>query len=256
MKVPHEHNDTNLILTTTTTTTTALDDVVDHEEVVVLKKNQDPRVEDDSSRPSLDSSCTDIDASSLDDSSSILYESDASLCGGGSSTTGGARGGGPKRRVSFSKIEVREYSLTVGDHPLCQDGLPLSLDWDYNAEGTTEINMSCSRERLEKYQMPPRLSYEEKRGRLIATTDYSDERTRNKELGQVIQRMQSWWQQHPVLPMPNLFDIVEEKRSSSHSSSSDDDDEEEEKVFEIEPPKLEDYYVVEWRRNVPRRRRR
>lgn len=210
-------------------------------------------VEEEDSQPPLDA-LTDVDASSVD--SSILYESDASLC-----STAAAGRPRVKRTVSFSKIEVREYALTVGDHPLCQDGLPLSLDWEHTE--STEINICCSRERMEKYQMPPRLSYEEKRDRLIATTDFTDERARNKELGQVIQRMQSWWIQHPVLPMPNLFDIDEEAEAANDASSSSDDDDdkyhcqreaEDDFVFQIEPPKLE-AYVVQWRRNPYQRSR-
>ena len=37
---------------------------------------------------------------------------------------------GPTRRVQFSTIEIREYNLTIGDHPLTES-YPLSLDWDY-----------------------------------------------------------------------------------------------------------------------------
>jgi hypothetical protein len=185
---------------------------------------------EDASQPSLEA-CTEYDSASVDSSlHSALYESDASL----SSKV-------LKRRVSFSKIEIREYSVTIGDHPLCQDGLPLSLDWEHSE--STEVNMSCSRERTEKYQMPRRMTYQEKRDRIIATKDLSDENVRNKELGQVIERMQCWWQKHPILPMPNLGDIAEEPKGF---------DGEGDRVFEIEPPKLNEY-EMEWRRNSFRR---
>lgn len=193
------------------------------------------------------------DTSSVD---SALYESDSSLL---SVTSHSKRH--LKRRVSFHKIEVREYSLTVGDHPLCRDGLPLQLDWAHGP--STEINMICSRERETKYQMPRRLSYEEKRNRLINTTDYRDQRDRNQALGQVIQRMQSWWEQHPVLPMPKLHDIQEEESTTTTSSSSStsllnpryQSNDKGETDFEIEPPKLEEF-VMEWRRNKPSSPRR
>jgi len=104
--------------------------------------------------------------------------------------------------------------------------------------------------------MPRRLSYEEKRDRLMAVTNYTDQRERNQALGQVIERMQSWWQHHPILPMPKLYDISEEGPSSSSSTTtttkysfSDSGDEEQEQRFpEIEPPCLEEY-VFTWRRN-------
>jgi hypothetical protein len=34
------------------------------------------------------------------------------------------------RHVQFSTVEVREYNLTIGDHPICES-YPLALDWDY-----------------------------------------------------------------------------------------------------------------------------
>jgi len=36
-----------------------------------------------------------------------------------------------KKRVHFGDIEVREYGVTLGDHPDCVRGPPISLDWDY-----------------------------------------------------------------------------------------------------------------------------
>ena len=200
------------------------------------------------SQPSL------TDTSSVD---SALYESDSSLLSATSSCLGRNSKRHLKRRVSFHKIEVREYSVTVGDHPLCRDGLPLELDWAHGP--STEINMMCSRQRETKYQMPRRLSYEEKRNRLINTTDYRDQRDRNQALGQVIQRMQSWWEQHPVLPMPKLQDIQEEESTTTTSSLNrrrhyNDKEDEEAACCEIEPPKLEEF-VIEWRRNKTSSRR-
>lgn len=183
------------------------------------------------------------DTASVD---STLYESDSCL----TTSSACSNNGGKlrlRRRVSFQKIEIREYNVTVGDHPLCRDGLPLQLDWEH--VDSTEVSMLCSRERQAKYEMPRRLSYEEKRDRLMALTDYTDQRERNQALGQVIERMQSWWQHHPVLPMPKLYDIREEPTdNSSYTDDDDDDDDSGERFPEIDPPCLEEY-VFEWRRN-------
>ena len=33
--------------------------------------------------------------------------------------------------VSFSSVSIRSHSQTIGDHPDCHDGPPISLDWEY-----------------------------------------------------------------------------------------------------------------------------
>jgi len=38
------------------------------------------------------------------------------------------------RVVRFSTVEVREYDMLLGDHPFCEDGLALTLDWTYHPE--------------------------------------------------------------------------------------------------------------------------
>jgi len=34
--------------------------------------------------------------------------------------------------VRFDKVQIREYTITIGDNPCCSSGPPLSLDWRYN----------------------------------------------------------------------------------------------------------------------------
>eukprot|EP00563_Minutocellus_polymorphus_P003391 CAMPEP_0181037732 /NCGR_PEP_ID=MMETSP1070-20121207/9561_1 /TAXON_ID=265543 /ORGANISM="Minutocellus polymorphus, Strain NH13" /LENGTH=518 /DNA_ID=CAMNT_0023115473 /DNA_START=576 /DNA_END=2132 /DNA_ORIENTATION=- len=36
----------------------------------------------------------------------------------------------PKRNVSFHKLEIREYSVVLGDNPSCSSGPPVQLAWD------------------------------------------------------------------------------------------------------------------------------
>lgn len=36
-----------------------------------------------------------------------------------------------KHRVAFDTVTVRDYHVTLGDHPSCTKGVPLSLDWEY-----------------------------------------------------------------------------------------------------------------------------
>jgi hypothetical protein len=34
-----------------------------------------------------------------------------------------------KKTVSFGNVQVQQYSATLGDHPCCEHGYPISLDW-------------------------------------------------------------------------------------------------------------------------------
>lgn len=44
------------------------------------------------------------------------------------------------RRVRFSSIHVQVYAIIVGDHPICRDGLALSLDWSHSKEQIFDID--------------------------------------------------------------------------------------------------------------------
>lgn len=56
-----------------------------------------------------------------------------------------------KRGVRFSTIQIREYRITLGDHPCANEngGYPLSLDWDYHwSPSAGEIDLDT----YEKYR--------------------------------------------------------------------------------------------------------
>jgi hypothetical protein len=49
-------------------------------------------------------------------------------------TTEGPRRRTKKKAVSFGSVQVQEYSVTIGDHPLGgEEGFPISLDWAHTA---------------------------------------------------------------------------------------------------------------------------
>mmetsp|Transcript_10065 Transcript_10065/g.12708 ORF Transcript_10065/g.12708 Transcript_10065/m.12708 type:complete len:203 (+) Transcript_10065:45-653(+) len=62
-------------------------------------------------------------AKSLDDSTDSSIHSTSSACTTSSSSS---------RSVSFDQVEIREYSITIGDNPSCSNGPPLSLGWTYS----------------------------------------------------------------------------------------------------------------------------
>jgi len=79
--------------------------------------------------------------------------------------------------VTFSEqAQVREYPIILGDHPYCADGLALTLDWEYNRGNDDDYKLNNSNnfsytmdlvDRTEPYQLPRRLTYEERRDRLF-----------------------------------------------------------------------------------------
>jgi len=45
------------------------------------------------------------------------------------------------KQLSFKDVTIREYGLTVGDHPSCSSGPPLSLDWKYTETHSTPLEV-------------------------------------------------------------------------------------------------------------------
>lgn len=74
------------------------------------------------------------------------------------------------RRLTFHpEVTIREYSITIGDHPLCNDALPLSLDWSHAPEYCTDLGQSKSRGN--RYQPPRILCLQERRQRLVQVSN-------------------------------------------------------------------------------------
>jgi len=42
--------------------------------------------------------------------------------------------------LDFDKVNIREYSRTVGDNPSCSSGPPISISWEYNIVGDINLN--------------------------------------------------------------------------------------------------------------------
>eukprot|EP00535_Pseudo-nitzschia_heimii_P003187 CAMPEP_0197174518 /NCGR_PEP_ID=MMETSP1423-20130617/1006_1 /TAXON_ID=476441 /ORGANISM="Pseudo-nitzschia heimii, Strain UNC1101" /LENGTH=259 /DNA_ID=CAMNT_0042623459 /DNA_START=104 /DNA_END=883 /DNA_ORIENTATION=+ len=70
------------------------------------------------------------------------------------------------RKVRFGSVRVQEYAITVGDHPICKDGLALSLDWAHSEEKVYDIN---------RYKTPRRINNQRRgirRKRRVSKLDY------------------------------------------------------------------------------------
>lgn len=77
---------------------------------------------------------------------------------------------GLKKSVSWKGVFVREYNCTVGDHPMCSDNLPVSLDWSHSDDVEVRT-IESSRERKANYVFPKRLSYEDRARRIFGDGD-------------------------------------------------------------------------------------
>jgi hypothetical protein len=78
-----------------------------------------------------------------------------------------------KRNVSFTNLEIREYSIALSDHPGCSYGPPIQLGWEYRDQKAVDV---------EEYEQrrPPRrpaselvMSYNVRRYLLLKRAGYS-----------------------------------------------------------------------------------
>lgn len=103
-----------------------------------------------------------------------------------------------KKKVSWDSIHTREFALVVGDHPLCQDGLPVSLDWQHadHAQPVRKIMSSDDAAvsvRKQSYVFPRRLSYEERRQRLCCVSGLTVDQVKNDEIDLVVRTLKESW---------------------------------------------------------------
>jgi len=97
-----------------------------------------PRVDDASlfslsQRSSSSSSSTSTSTLSSSGSSSIDIESDIEIDTDIDTTTSSNTSGRKSVRFALAP-QVRTYSLVLGDHPQCEDGLAIELGWEYSEE--------------------------------------------------------------------------------------------------------------------------
>lgn len=71
-------------------------------------------------------------------------------------------------KVAFSTVTVREYAITIGDHPCCSTGFPLCLDWQYDV---------LSEESLDHFEA----HHGQRRNRIELITTYEERKLRLEE---------------------------------------------------------------------------
>jgi hypothetical protein len=130
--------------------------------------------------------------SSLDSSSSSRHQQASASCGSSKLSF-------RKKRVSWDKIHKREYALVVGDHPLCQDGLPVSLDWQFSDACSDFLEQAIKvSERKQSYIFPRRLSYEERKERLNSVSGLTAEQIQSQEIDLVVRTLKEAWEEVTV----------------------------------------------------------
>ena len=84
-----------------------------------------------------------------DQKPSILKEpmaegtNDSTVCTSASMTSGATL---KRREVSFDTIQIRHYSMELGDNPSCSIGAPVTLSWDFEEEEPRDIDIyECER---------------------------------------------------------------------------------------------------------------
>ena len=84
------------------------------------------------------------------------------------------------RKVKFSSVRVQEYAITVGDHPICKDGLALSLDWAHSEEKVYDIDhyktfgkKGDEQRRMRRRRRVSKLDYWQRREILIRVGSFS-----------------------------------------------------------------------------------
>lgn len=97
---------------------------------------------------------------------------------------------GHKKSVSFNRyLEVREHALTIGDHPLCRDSLPLSLAWEHGETELMDLNF------YEEQRLPHRRS-----GSDMRLTFFERKNLLRRIAGMTEADMREHWQMHESLP--------------------------------------------------------
>jgi hypothetical protein len=79
------------------------------------------------------------------------------------------------RQVSFTKLKIREYDMTLGDHPSARSGPPVQLDWDYQAENVVNLEDYELARRPRRNRRQMRLTYRDRERLLYKEKGFTEE---------------------------------------------------------------------------------
>ncbi|CAJ1946088.1 unnamed protein product [Cylindrotheca closterium] len=111
-----------------------------------------------------------------------------------------------KKRVRWDRVHKREFSLIVGDHPLCHDGLPVSFGWQYSdCRPDSLVNAS---ERIQSYVFPRRMSYDERR-QLLFSGGLSADQVKSDEIDLIVRTLSEVWDTSGMANMDGADPLAE-----------------------------------------------
>jgi len=94
------------------------------------------------------------------------------------------------RNVSFSSIQVREYNMTLGDHPVSKLGPPVSLDWNYESENVVDLDAYEKARQPRRHRRKLKLSYKDREKILLHDRGFSKDEVREAWLSAIEIRKQ------------------------------------------------------------------
>ena len=77
--------------------------------------------------------------------------------------------------IQYGNVEIREYSNTLGDHPACSDGPPISLGWSFRARPVAMSVDEYEASRGPRRDWPDLAIPKERRERILVRSGYSYE---------------------------------------------------------------------------------
>ena len=79
------------------------------------------------------------------------------------------------RNVSFNKLQIREYDVTLGNHPSAVTGPPIQLDWTHKEENEFPLEEYERARQPRRNRRQLRLSYKERERLLFKERGFSPE---------------------------------------------------------------------------------
>jgi hypothetical protein len=110
------------------------------------------------------------------------------------------------REVSFDSISIRNYGMELGNHPNCHVGAPVTLSWEYEEQGTQDIDIYEFERKPRKRRKHLILNYY-RRNDILKLAGYSDKELKAAEMA-VAQVQRQRQATATFLPVRQLGELI------------------------------------------------